>query len=274
MLLTPRYGTNPVITLDGDPGAIGSTAVRQRRRLVETLTALTDEQWTRPSRCSEWSVKDVVAHLSTTNLFWEASIRSGTAGTPTAMLTSFDPVASPAQMVSESAQSAAEIVEAFASSTESLAACLSSLSPTDWVALAESPPGHVSVSTVVHHALWDSWIHERDILLPLGVVPDEEPDEVIACLRYVAGFTPALALNGGAVESGSFDVSATEPDVSFHVAIDTEVAVTDGSGSSDFTLTGSAVDVVEALSFRVPMTQVIPPSLDWAFSGLGTVFDR
>lgn len=273
MLLTPRYGTTPVITLDGDAGAVGEAAVRQRRRLVEVLCTLTAEQWDHQSRCDEWSVKDVAAHLSATNAFWEMSIRSGVAGAPTEWLSSFDPVSSPAQMVAESTQSIAEILETFATSTASLATCVADLSAADWRALAESPPGHVCVGAVVHHALWDSWIHERDILLPLGDAPVEEPDEVVACLRYVAGFTPALALNGGALGSGSFDVVATDPDVAFHVSIGTEVAVGAGSSACDFTLVGDAVGLVEALSFRVPMTQVIPPDLVWAFSGLSAVFD-
>ena len=25
------------------------------------------------------------------------------------------------------------------------------------------------------HALWDGWVHERDIALPLGLTPPEEP---------------------------------------------------------------------------------------------------
>lgn len=45
---------------------------------------------------------------------------------------------------------------------------LGSLEAVDWEALAEAPPGHITVSAVTHHALWDSWIHERDVLLPLG----------------------------------------------------------------------------------------------------------
>ena len=40
------------------------------------------------------------------------------------------------------------------------------------------------MSDVLHHALWDAWIHERDVLLPLGVSPTEEPDEVAALLDW------------------------------------------------------------------------------------------
>src|SRR5688500_15448626 len=36
---------------------------REREKLVEDLTALTDEQWALPSLCGGWTVHDVAAHL-------------------------------------------------------------------------------------------------------------------------------------------------------------------------------------------------------------------
>ena len=35
----------------------------------------------------------------------------------------------------------------------------------------------MSVRLLAHHALWDAWVHERDIALPLGRTPDVEPDD-------------------------------------------------------------------------------------------------
>ena len=273
MLLTPRYGTTPVLTLDGDPAAIGVPLIRQRRRLAETLGRLSDAQWSHPSRCDGWSALDVAIHLSSTNSFWEASIGSGVGGAPTEILASFDPVATPAQMVATSEQDAADVVEAFAASTESLATLVAGLAPSDWELLGEAPPGHISVSAVAHHALWDSWIHERDILLPLGESPPEVPDEVIASLRYVASLAPALAVTRGTARSGGFDVTASDPDTSFSVAIGADVAVTDGVSGSDFVLAGKAADLLEALSVRAPLDAAVPDDLGWAFSGLRTVFD-
>lgn len=263
-----------MISLDGDPSAIAGPLIRQRRRLVETMRTLGDAQWMHPSRCDGWDALDVAIHVASTNSFWEASIRAGVAGAPTEMLASFDPVATPALMVAGSDRTIDDVVEAFAESTESLAALVAGLARSDWQLLAEAPPGHVSVSVVAHHALWDSWIHERDILLPLGETPTEAPDEVVACLRYVAGATPALALTQGAVDTGGFVVSAVDPDTAFHVTIGDSVGVFDGAVASEFTLTGRAADLVDALSFRAPLEQEVPDELDWAFSGLGVAFDR
>ena len=55
MRLTPRYGSNPIITLDGSPADILTPVTRQRRRLADALASFTDEQWAQPSRCAGWS---------------------------------------------------------------------------------------------------------------------------------------------------------------------------------------------------------------------------
>lgn len=274
MQLTPRYGPDPVLHLDGDPSAIGALVTRQRRRFLVALEALTDDQWTHPSRCEGWSSRDVALHVAGTNSYWELSIRSGIRGEPTEFMANFDPVVTPVRMVAGSEAGPAEILEMMATSTESLAACLAALSADDWTSLAESPPGHVTVSSVAHHALWDSWTHERDVLLPLGVSPIEEPDELLACLRYVTALTPALAVCGGGAGSGSFDVSVTDPDADFHVEIGDDVEVTAGATGSDFVLRGRAVDLIEALSFRRPLEHDVPDDMEWVFSGLGTAFDH
>jgi uncharacterized protein (TIGR03083 family) len=36
----------------------------QRRRLVDLLDGLSDEQWRQPSLCTDWTVRDVAAHLT------------------------------------------------------------------------------------------------------------------------------------------------------------------------------------------------------------------
>ncbi len=263
-----------MLALDGDPVAIAEPLIRQRRRFLEMIEGLTDEQWSSPSRCEGWSAKDVAVHLASTNSFWEFSIRSGVSGAPTEVLAAFDPVATPAEMVASSNLTTDEIIVSFSTSIESLADLLLGLAADDWTAPAEAPPGHVSVSAVAHHALWDSWIHERDILVPLGQNSEVESDEVVASLRYVAGLAPAIAIASGASGTASFDVTGRDPLTDFHVEVGPDVAVTQGTAGSDFALTGSSVDLLEALSFRRPLELEIPHTLGWALGGLGAAFDR
>jgi uncharacterized protein (TIGR03083 family) len=46
--------------------ALWSTVSSERLSLADTLAALTPEQWTAQSLCTEWSVRDVAAHLAMT----------------------------------------------------------------------------------------------------------------------------------------------------------------------------------------------------------------
>jgi uncharacterized protein (TIGR03083 family) len=272
--LTPRYGAGPVITLDGDPADVLVPAVRQRRRLAAACAAFTDEQWAHPSRCEGWSTRDVLVHLDHTNAFWAYSIAEGLRGEPTRFLATFDPVASPAALVAAAGDaSSAQVRDQFLASTETLLDMLESLDDDAWSTVAEAPPGHVSISAVVHHALWDSWVHERDILLPLGLTPDREPDEVGACLRYAAALSPAFAVTMGAGGRGVLALTTSDPDLAVVVDVDRRVAVREGPADADLELTGDAVDLVEALSLRRPLDQPVPEASAWLLHGLAEIFD-
>jgi len=277
MQLTPRYGAQPVITLDGPPAAIAGPLIRQRRRLATALASFTDEQWSHPSRCAGLSNRDVIVHLDSTNTFWSMSIAAGVHGEPTRFLATFDPVASPAQLVAGSGDvSTGEVLARFVASTDALVGLCSSLDHAGWSAASEAPPGHVSVSAVAHHALWDSWVHERDVLVPLGLAPEPEADEVAACLRYVAALGPALALNRGAAGYGVLAIDATGPDVVVVVDIGEELVVRAGAAGAptvELRLAGDAVELLEALSVRRPLTQLIPADSVWMLRGLSDTFD-
>lgn len=275
MQLTPRYGTDPVLTLDGSPADICGPAVRQRRRLAATLATFTEEQWSHPSRCAGWTNRDVIVHLDSTNAFWSFSIASGVGGAPTQFLATFDPVASPAALVDGAADvSSSEVLTKFTASTEAFAEQLVALDTDGWSALAEAPPGHISVSALVHHALWDSWVHERDILLPLGIAPAVEDDEVAACLRYGAALGPALARTRGDVRTGTLALEVTDPGVAAVIDIGDRIVVSSGTGSADLQFTGDAVELLEAFSIRRPFPHVVDPSHTWMLGGLSETFDN
>ena len=275
MQLNPRYGPDPVIVFDGSPAAIAEPTIRQRRRLAEALASFGPDEWAHPSRCDGWSCREVIVHLDSTNAFWSYSISSGRKGEPTELLATFDPVASPAELVAASDRvSDDEVLERFVASTDALVEVLASLDEADWSATAEAPPGHLSVSAVTHHALWDSWIHERDVLLPLGHAADEEPDEVAAALRYAAALGPAFAVERKTGVSGVLAIEVTDPDVALVVEIGEQAAVRSGSADADLVLRGGAVDLLEALSRRRPLDAEVPPQSAWMLDGVDEVFEQ
>lgn len=276
MLLTPVYDQPSFFQVHLELGDPAAPLLRQRRRLATLLGGLDDEQWAAASRCEGWSVQDVVAHLVNTNQFWGFSIGAALAGEPTRFLTTFDPVASPAELVEAArSHSPAEVLDGFVETNEAIAHAVVGLDDDGWSTLCEAPPGHVPLRAVALHALWDSWIHERDIVLPLGLAPVEEPDEVTGSLGYAAALGPAFSVTAGPARHGAIAVEATDPDVELVVEVGESVVIRAGVAPADaLHLVGPAVELVEALSFRLPLRCAVADEHRWLLGGLAEAFDR
>jgi len=220
-------------------------------------------------------VQDVVAHVVGVNGFWEMSVAAGLAGTPTRILAAFDPAATPPLLVDAMRdRSAAEILDQFVTSNTGFLDALAGLDESGWSMLAEAPPGHVTIRMLASHALWDSWIHERDIALALGLAPPVVADEVLSSLRYAAALSPAFLLTAGRPPGAVFAVEATEPGTSFTIEVGESVAVRDGSpGGAAPCLRGDSVALTEALSIRAPLPDSTPTEWAQLLGGLAAVFD-
>jgi uncharacterized protein (TIGR03083 family) len=275
MKLAPRYGGPPILVIDGEPACQLAPFTRQRLRFQELLSGLTPDQWNEPSRCDGWTVRDVVAHLITVNQFWNASVGAGVAGEPTRILRGFDPAATPPAMVSTmSALSAKEVLDGFVDSNAVLLDALSGLTSDEWSMPAESPAGHVPIRLLVQHGIWDSWVHERDVALPLGLQAVVEPDEVVSCLQYAAAVSPALGIGLDRSGAGILAVDATDPSVRFVLEVNDCVVLRAGSVDADVPcLRGDAVELTEALSLRLPLPASVPVEWRHALGGIEAAFD-
>ena len=276
MQLTPRYDGGSVLRFAAAIGDVSVPLLRQRRRLGALLEGFDDDQWAAPSRCAGWSTRDVVSHLTTADQFWALSMRAGLAGKPTRYLGGFDPVATPAQMVAAaSAEGPPAVLAAYQAAVDGLAAVLTDLDDEQWAVLTEAPPGHLPLDAVVSHALWDGWVHERDIALPLGLTPAEEPDEVVTALRYVAGLGPAFLASIGDGRPGTLAVVGTDPDATIVVELTDVALVRDGEAPAEAVrIEGRSVDLVEGLSLRAPLPHPVADEDRWLLGGLATVFDQ
>lgn len=275
MQLTPRYDGPPVLVIDllVDPAP---AVIRQRRRLVELLAGLDAEQWATPSRCERWTVREVAAHLVDVDAFWVATTSAALAGNPTRFLASFDPVTTPAALVdARGAASPADVLDRLGDGVEALAAVLAGIDGEQWRLPAEAPPGHVALHVMARHALWDAWVHERDIALPLGIEPVRDHEEIRLSLEYAAALAPAFLAMRGSTRTGALAVEATDPDTRFVVLAGATVAVRhDVDPPEDaLCLAGDAVELLEALSVRASLAGEVPAERRWLLDGLATVFD-
>ena len=274
MQLTPVYGERAVVRAEPLIADPATPLLRQHRRLAATLATLDDGQWAAPSRCEGWSVQDVVAHLVTATQFWAFSIDAGLRGEPTRFLATFDPVATPAEMVAAvRSTSPQQTLEQLVETNDALAGAIERVDGA-WSTPAEAPPGHIAIALLAQHALWDAWVHERDIVLPLALSCTVEPDEVAAALTYAAALSPAFLACHGSTRAGVVEVCCTDPDVQVRVEVGAQVVISDGPAPADaIQITGDAVAVLEALSHRGPFPVPLAPEDRWVLGGLEQAFD-
>ena len=274
MRITPLYD-GPIMQFDGEPTDQYRPLFRQRRRLERLASGLSRDQWKSASRCQDWSVQDVVTHLTGVNEFWMFSIANGLDERPTRVLSGFDPARTPDDMVSSlRSKTSEEILDQFIATNTSLLNSLSQLSEKQWSMLAEAPPGHIPIRLVASHALWDSWVHERDIALPLGLSVPSESDEISSSLRYVCALSAAFGQGQKLTAPGFYELFAQDPEVSFQVEINQTITVHNCPSSlASTTMQGSAVEILEAFSFRTAMPEGTP--IEWLtlMAGLAQVFD-
>lgn len=165
----------------------------QRMRLLETMRAATERDWRSHSRCPLWNAQQVVLHICGAN----KAVREELAGERQVVEENFDPRTSPNRYVEMHASEAvADTLERLESSSDALLAVV------DQRLVAERDDQVFAVwgnlvdwRLLVTHIFWDAWLHERDILLPLGqthATPEGEARLAIAYGVLMAGVLPGF----------------------------------------------------------------------------------
>jgi uncharacterized protein (TIGR03083 family) len=248
------------VSITDDLGDFEAPWRRHRARFGEALAALGDDEWTTRSRCTEWDVRGVVAHLVTVDQFWVFTMSMAQAGEePGKVLLHFDPSTSTNPMVGPLLElSNRELLDRYLAGTEVFTAAVAGFTPADWTKRGESPLGHLPARYLFGHAFWDSWLHERDALLPLGITPAIEPDEVRATTGFALLFAglqggvldDALAVGPGPDAPVDANLRFDEfPDAPLHLTVDRGVQVGRGDPGSAVAA-GPAVDFVDAFTGR------------------------
>ena len=205
----------------------------QRTRLHDELRVVRDGDWRSPTRCSDWNVQEVVLHVCGA----ADAFRTVFTGERAVVEEDFDPRTSPNRFVDRhSSEPPVETLHRLAASNDALFGVVDAMgdrddrlpavwgAPVDWRLLAT-------------HAMWDGWLHERDVVLPLGrtqATGDEEARLAVAYGLMIAGVMAAFR----------------------QLPLDTELRL-DGVGGGTFTL---GVEDGEALVRAVPTRTAGVPS--------------
>jgi uncharacterized protein (TIGR03083 family) len=238
-----------------------------RARFLGALRGLDEEGWAGPTRCTEWSVRDVVAHLVTVDGFWPvtmATARDG--GELTTFLAGFDPSTSPDQFAKSATAdlSTAELLERHEAALAGLDAFVAGLDDATWDRPCESPLGHVPARLLLAHGYWDSWLHEYDVAVPRDDAPPVTTDDLVAAAAFSLCFA---ALQGGLVDDpdavgpgpgAPIDSCLTFsdlPGIAFHLhvgTLDDGVRVEPCASDHAPVDAGRALDLVDGLAGRSP----------------------
>ncbi len=149
----------------------------QRQRFVTILRGFGSDDWIAPTRCADWSAHDVVRHLC------DANARcTGTAADDRALAVTrgFDPRITPREWLAASAEEAPDAtLERLVNTTDELLALARARLTQSRRFDVHLPYGLMDWTVLLLHGFWDSWIHERDVLLARG---DEHPTDDSATL--------------------------------------------------------------------------------------------
>ncbi|HEX6492785.1 MAG TPA: maleylpyruvate isomerase family mycothiol-dependent enzyme [Candidatus Dormibacteraeota bacterium] len=242
----------PLVRVEVDPSTVIDVFERHRARLLGALEGLDAPAWAAPSRCTAWSVADVVAHLRWGTGVGLELIRRVEAGSGNRVFAAFDPNVTPeAELAPLRGIDPAEHLSAIRTGTASILATARDLAARGVEVEADTPLGWVPWPLAVNHILWDSWLHERDVLLPLGRAADPDPVEVhlvgsyqlvilgAVLSRFGASATVDLRLEGACGEAQRLRVGD-------EVAVDHPAEPPGEEGC----IRGDAVAVIEAMSGR------------------------
>lgn len=238
----------------GEPAAVVAAWRSHRRRFRGWFADLDAQAWSGSTRCSEWQVRDIAQHLVSGAQFLGYTLHQSGKGEATRLLADFDAQQTPKSTTAVfDALSPAELLAQLAAMDARVDQALDRLADQDWRAAAEAPPGRVPGFVAVNHFLFDSWVHERDVMLPAGQTPEPDPDEAPLVVSYVLAMAGAAGFVGDpAPEPVSLRVRLT--DLGEDLLVDRRdgiTSVTIGTSPGRPDLSGTSGDVVDVATGRV-----------------------
>jgi uncharacterized protein (TIGR03083 family) len=176
---------------DFGPGHLLEVFSQQRQRFVTVLQGFSPGDWAAPTRCAEWSAQDVVRHLCDTNM---KAIAVEPDDRTLDISAGYDPRVTPRQWLTASAgESPGATLSRFLVTTQGRFAA-------DRARLAQGrefdvrmPFGPVDWTVRMLHGFWDSWLHERDVLLAQGREHPTDSDATHYATAYGVFVAAAVA---------------------------------------------------------------------------------
>jgi uncharacterized protein (TIGR03083 family) len=178
---------------DLDPEHLLDVWGGQRRRFVTLLQGFGPDDWAAPTRCSEWSAHDIVRHLCDSNMIGHAIIAGRDDGALD-LTSGYDPRISPGErLIASAAESPEATLGRFITTTEELLARARLRLAANRGFVVRLPYGPMDWTVAALHGFWDSWLHERDVLLARGTEHPTNDDATAYATAYGLFIAAAVA---------------------------------------------------------------------------------
>jgi uncharacterized protein (TIGR03083 family) len=255
---------------DFDPQHLLEVFGEQRQRFVAVLRGFGPGDWSAPTRCADWSAHDVIRHLCDCNAL---AAGAGPGDRTLDITAGFDPRITPRGWLTASAgESPGATLSRFVATTEEVLALWRARLGQDRRFDVRLPYGPMDWTVFALHGFWDSWLHERDVLLARGTEHPASGDATLYAAAYGLFMAAAVAsmfgdqvqqkLTLGGDGGGVFD-------------LDSRGAVT-LTVTRGITAGPPAAEVADALAGRAPAAAVlgdVPASTRAALSHLANFFN-
>jgi uncharacterized protein (TIGR03083 family) len=234
---------------DIDPKHLLDVWAAQRQRFAAVLRRFGPDDWAAPTRCADWSAHDVIRHLCDCN-----AIAAGTDAHALDLTAGFDPRITPRGWPALSAdESPSASFSRFLATTAELLALLRDRLAHGLRFDVCLPYGPMDWTILVLHAFWDSWLHERDVLLARGREHPTDGDATSYAAAYGVFIAAAVAAMFGEQVQQTLTLGGDGGGV-FKLNTHGTVTLT----ASRVTLAGpSAAEATDALAGRAPATAAL-----------------
>jgi uncharacterized protein (TIGR03083 family) len=176
-----------------DPEHLLEVFSEQRQRFVAVLQGFGPDDWAGPTRCADWFAHDVVRHLCDGNAIGTALI-AGTDDGTLDITAGFDPRITPRTWLAASAgESPGATLGRLEASTKELLGLARDRLAQGRRFDVRLPYGPMDWTVLLLHGFWDSWIHERDVLLARGTAHPTSDDATCYAAAYGAFIAAAVA---------------------------------------------------------------------------------
>ena len=244
---------------------------QQRRRFIAVLQGFGPDDWAAPTRCADWSAHDVIRHLCDGTAITAAA---GPDDRTLDLSAGFDPRITPRGWLAASAgESPDATLSRFVATTEEMLAVLRARLAQNRRFDVRLAYGPMDWTVFVLHVFWDSWLHERDVLLPRGTAHPTDDDATAYATAYGLFVAAAVASMFGDPVQEKLTLAGDGGGV---FGLDSRGAVTLTLTRMATAAGPPAAQVTDALAGRAPTAAVLgdlPASSRAALSHLADFFN-